>query len=393
MIGNRTLKQLYVYGLLAVWAVASMGCQTETRQQATLSVKLSGYSDTSGVYLDELRSRYVDFDTAKYVSDGFFQFDRPISKASFFRLRLANGQTLPIILLPDQPCILMANASNLKSNPSITDNTETQALFRANDLSMEFLNDIKRIESIFADTTREKPLQPEKDSLLAKIDTVFKQRKAAMKVLLDENATKLSVLPLLLQRAKNYSFFVPDSDRQLFLATDNFLIRQYGYQPQVKKFHYQLDSLLAQMDSLQGTRLGDPMPDPMAMTIWKEHLPISKFKGKPLLVFVWSSLNDDCEKEVPLFKNLWEKYNKVGLAVYMVSVDSTETIWQRAIDQYRLACIHANDLKGKASPIDSILGIRSIPACFLVNKDGIIVEKNIWGSQLEEAVDKLVHEK
>lgn len=382
--GPLRLSQLF----FIVVAILLTNCSPKTETITTLTVHISGHADTSGVVLEELRGKYLAFDTASVHNEGVFTFHKPIERQSFFRLKLANGQTVPLILGPNQSPVLRITGDNAMHAPAITGSPETSALFRSNNIARALQNDLAQIAFVFADTTRAKPLLAEKDSLLAKADSALKQRRSSMRALLNDNATNLSALPILLQKTQNHTFFSPDSDKTLFIDIDKHLIKNYGYHPQVRKFHYQLDSVLYNLNNNQGARVGDAMPDPMVKTIWQEHLPISKFKGNPLLVVVWSSLDEESEQSLPLIKSLWEQYNPKGLAVYMISTDSTQTIWQRAIEQYRLACIHANDLQGSTSPLFQTLGIHQIPATFLVNKDGIIIEKNIWGEQLQDAVKK-----
>lgn len=372
--------------IAALAAMLTMGCTKNETTHVTIKLHLSGHNDTAGIYLDELRGKYVPFDTGTYIKEGHFIFDNPVVNASFFRIRTAQGASMDLILKPGQTTTIVSDVKNLSANPAVMDNEETKAMFEARRIALSYQTDLQRIVAIFNDSTRAKTLATEKDSLVSLSDTLFVSRKNQLQTLLHTYRESLAALPILLQTAGNRSFFDPRIDRQLYVDIDNYLIRNYGYQAQVRSFHYKLDSALATTDSLYAARVGDQMPQPTGKTIWKEDLPISKFRGKPLLVFVWMSYDDDCQKEIPDIKRLWETYHKKGLDVYIVSMDSTETIWRSAIDQYRLACFHVNDLQGKNSPTIRDLGIRNLPASFLVNKDGIIVEKNIWGTLLEDAI-------
>ncbi|MFT3740580.1 MAG: TlpA disulfide reductase family protein [Breznakibacter sp.] len=366
--------------------VMAIACAKQEKGHVTVKLHLGGYPDTSGIYLEELRSRYVPFDTAIYVKEGQFVFDNPVEKESFFRIRVGNDNIFAMILKPGQTTTIVADVDNLSANPTVMDNAETKAMLDARQIALDYQTDLQRIVAVFNDTTRLRPLLPEKDSLVALSDRFLLSRKKQLQVLLDNRKESLAALPILLQTAGNRTFFAPQVDRQIFIDVDNYLIRNYSYQAQVRNFHYRLDSAFAAIDSTNAARIGDKMPEPTGRTIWKESLPISKFRGKPLLVFVWTSYDDLCQKEIPNIKRLWETYNPKGLEVYVVSMDSTETIWRNAIDQYRLACFHINDLNGENSPTIRDLGIRSLPASFLVNKEGVIVEKNVWGTLLEDAI-------
>jgi hypothetical protein len=74
-----------------------------------------------------------------------------------------------------------------------------------------------------------------------------------------------------------------------------------------------------------------------------------------------------------------------------VSLDRTADQWKGAIKQDKLNWpYHISDLKGWQSKLGAVYGIRSIPANFLLDEDGVILAKNLRGPALEAALDKYV---
>jgi hypothetical protein len=51
-----------------------------------------------------------------------------------------------------------------------------------------------------------------------------------------------------------------------------------------------------------------------------------------------------------------------------------------------------SDLKGWQCDAGKVYGIRYIPQTLLVDKEGVIVEKNVFGEKLEEALQKYLGE-
>ncbi len=64
--------------------------------------------------------------------------------------------------------------------------------------------------------------------------------------------------------------------------------------------------------------------------------------------------------------------------------------WKKAIIEDNLTWNHVSDLKGRNSTAGIIYGINTIPDNLLIDENGIIVAKYLWGEELNEAIDKYV---
>jgi len=365
-----------------------VSCQAPPSKVVSLTVHLKGYSDTTGVYLDILRNGYVPFDTARCSQAERFDFYKDLPSADFFRLRLANGQTMPLILYPGEYSVLMVNSDDFSDSPSISGNPDTKALWDAQIIANEFGKDLAQLRRHFVDSLYPKPNVILKDSFVRYVDTLLLKRREELRLLLNQNQLRLASLPLLMQTWGNHSFFRPDSNRLVFVQTDTALTRHFGQVPGVRAFHYQLDSAIAAIDSTESVRLGEKLPDPRIPNAWGEMISLLRFHRNPLLVFIWQSGNRDSEEAVASVKSIYESYRSQGLDLYMISVDSIAAQWEKSVNHYRLPCTQVCDFKGTASPIWKRYDIQSVPSCFLLDRKGVIVLKNEWGDQLNKAVSK-----
>jgi hypothetical protein len=73
-----------------------------------------------------------------------------------------------------------------------------------------------------------------------------------------------------------------------------------------------------------------------------------------------------------------------------VSLDKSKSSWERAIEQDKMDWYHVSNLKYWSEPIAKEWGVRSIPATFLIDEEGVIVAKNLRGSALRNKVDELL---
>ena len=363
-------------------------CTKEPVIFVSLKMDLAGCNDTANVILYRYENGYVPFDTARKEKSGILFFTRPIESADFFLLKLPNGQQLPMVLNATTT-LLRADAANLVETAVFAQNDASEQIRRSLLLADEFGRKVNETARQLTDTLQPPPMAVLKDSLIQYLDTIKKPYADRLEQIIREKPS-LGILPVILQRSGNHSIFNITENRQLFIDADTFLTRHYAHLVPVRQFHYHLDSVLNQMDSVLTVNVGDQLPDAGLPNAWGEKISLFKFRGKSLLVIVWDSENPYCQQLIPQTKQIIKDYKTNGLDVFMVSVDSLKSNWSTAIDLHRLACWHVSDLMGKQSPVIQKWGIRSLPAVFLLNENGIIVEKNIEGKPLAESIDKLI---
>ncbi|MBT7688073.1 MAG: hypothetical protein HN618_06400, partial [Flavobacteriales bacterium] len=72
-----------------------------------------------------------------------------------------------------------------------------------------------------------------------------------------------------------------------------------------------------------------------------------------------------------------------------VSLDKTEKAWLGALQQDGLTWRHISDLKYWQSSVVPEYQIKGIPLTYLVDKDGIIIAKNLRGKSLEDKLAEI----
>lgn len=118
---------------------------------------------------------------------------------------------------------------------------------------------------------------------------------------------------------------------------------------------------------------------------------LSSLKGKVVLLDFWASWCKPCRMENPNVVKVYNKYKDKGFTVFSVSLDNDRKNWLAAIEKDQLTWpSHCSDLKGWSSAGAKIYNVSSIPAAYLIDKDGKIVAKSLRGEALEEKVASLL---
>jgi hypothetical protein len=94
--------------------------------------------------------------------------------------------------------------------------------------------------------------------------------------------------------------------------------------------------------------------------------------------------------ENPNLVKAYNKYHGQGFLIYQVSLDKTKEAWIKGIQDDKLErWIHVSDLKYWNSSVVPLYKIESIPANYLLDKEGRIIASNLRGEALQRKLDEL----
>lgn len=151
-----------------------------------------------------------------------------------------------------------------------------------------------------------------------------------------------------------------------------------------------LEQTKAKVELEMKTAIGAEAPEIVSTSPDGREVKLSSLRGKIVLVDFWASWCGPCRRENPTVIGAWQKYKDKGFEVFGVSLDSNKDRWLQAIEKDGLIWEnHVSELKKWDTDAAKDYGVSSIPANFLLDKDGNILAKNLRGPKLLQTLEAI----
>ena len=138
---------------------------------------------------------------------------------------------------------------------------------------------------------------------------------------------------------------------------------------------------------------GKAAPDFTAKTVKGEEVKLSSLKGQVVLLDFWATWCAPCVAELPEMKKIYEKHNGKGLTIVGISADHDEETLVNFVKENDVKWMQIYDADRKPASPGTIYGVMSFPTTILIDAKGNISSMNLRGTELAEAIDKLIEKK
>lgn len=161
-----------------------------------------------------------------------------------------------------------------------------------------------------------------------------------------------------------------------------------GFDSTISESFY-VEQLNKRIDKLESTAIGKEAPEFTMENTEGEPVALSDFEGQYVLLDFWAAWCSPCRAENPNVVEAYQKYHDKGFTVLGVSLDRKREDWLKAIEKDNLTWTHLSDLKGWDNEASNLYGVMSIPQNYLLDKEGVIIAKNLRGEDLHTKLEEI----
>ena len=364
------------------------------------SVRISGTiinpAVDSYIYLDELKGNgLTPVDSIKVTSDGSFRFKKEVTQPSFYLLKSNNNNFLTMLLEPGEKITLKVQKDSLNEPVSLTGSKGTELMAEYNKNLQSTIKKMTGLHNIYEQNSDKPDLPKLIESLDSLANIYLNEINTYTKKYIDDNITSLvSLVALYQQVAPSVYIMNPAKDMKYFLKVDSSMFSLYpNYEP-VVSLHEQVKEIAAKVNgdsvATPASATGAVEPDISLPSPEGDTIKLSSTRGSIVLLDFWASWCTPCRKENPNLVTVYNMYHKKGFQIYQVSLDKTRDAWLKGIqDDHLDKWIHVSDVQYWNSIVVPLYKIESIPANFLLDKEGHVIASNLRGERLQTKLAEL----
>lgn len=370
-------NQIYMYKISSLFLAILLGiiavsCQQKEETNFKLDVTITGLGDKT-VYLQQRKDGdWVKLDSVDLVADkGVFKGN--IDLPEYYYLTVKDGQGFVPFFLDKGNVTISTNINNMRDFEVSGSKTQDEYTAFMESLS-KFDEQIATLGQSYqqADENGKKQIEEEYESLMNQ------KSQSMLDYAISNNESVVS--PFIIM-SNSYLFELDDLDN----VTSNFS-EKIANSEYVKYLTDRVTTLKKVAVGQKYTDLtyDDPDGNPISLS--------SVLNNNYVLVDFWASWCGPCRAENPNVVEAYNKYHDKGFDVFGISFDKDHDKWVEAIAKDNLTWTHVSDLKYWSSEAGKIYGVQSIPHNLLIDPQGIIIEKNLRGEDLQNKLAEIYAE-
>ena len=364
--------------IFAALAAASTLCACQS-SKVRISGRLVG-SDARTVYIEEVSPRgdsTLPVDSVVLDDKGNYSFElkKIPSTPTLYNLSYEAGDRLTI-----------NSAGSLARNYTVEGNEESMLL---REFNLAYVESAERLNDIAAEYARCES-EEELERLARSYSRAYLRIKQDQVEFIVKNKSSVAAVYALSQRLPGDRYLFNGSGDAIYYRTvADALEERYPESPYLASLRSEIAQLDA-MQTLSAEIVESGFPDLEISNMYGKKVRLSSLKGAVVLVDFWSpSLGNSNALNADL-KELYDKYHDRGFEVYQVAIETSKPVWINTVQEQRLPWISVCDLRGESSLALTLYNIRKLPANYLIDRKGDIVAKDLYGTSLEEQLDKLL---
>lgn len=371
------MKRLLV---IALSCIAIYGCSSnaENEKSSDSGFAISGNlqnADSSWVLLQKrAEGKWVSLDSAQ-VFNGQFTLSGSTDSPEMHYLKIGDRRGYTPVFMENSQITISGDADSLQ-NISISGSVLHNKYKAHNESLKPFRERIKELLPKYdiADSLGDAIMEAELDSIY---EAIYDEQNEFTKTVIADNSEN-ALGPYLTSNI----YYNDEKLEELEGIMSNFT-----GDATISSSYIKLTGMIATWKSVA---VGQPAVEIIQADSTGTDLALSSLKGNYVLIDFWASWCGPCRKENPNVVKLYNEMHDKGFEILGVSFDTDRAKWLKAIEDDGLTWPHVSDLQGWSNAAGKLYGVNAIPHTVLLDKEGIIIAKNLRGEELREKLEELL---
>ncbi|MBR4995574.1 MAG: AhpC/TSA family protein [Alistipes sp.] len=173
------------------------------------------------------------------------------------------------------------------------------------------------------------------------------------------------------------------------MSAEDMRVRFAQFSPQMRQLRA-MRHFEQYISTYEKTETGKPFIDLKLHTMSGSKQLADLCKGKWVLLQFWATWCEPCLDELPMLRSLYAKYAAMGFEICAVSLDRDQDRWRHFVAENEMLWTNAIDIADESQlSAAEEYGLQSIPSSFLISPEGVIVERNIFGEELQHKLEHI----
>lgn len=377
----------FTYSIFGIITLLLFSCSEKKVKQIPLIEGLVSNYAHQQIYLFNESDTSNALDTISIDTEGTFSVAKQsIKKAGFYYLDFADAGRINLFLKPSDYINLNADASQLTNSIKSNNSKFHTTLWKLNKNRIAFAKEMDQLSDRLNQIDSENYNDSIYKALYKQKEILIEQYRKQSIDITKGNESPILEYIMLNQKAGNISIFNLQKDIQLFIDNAEKLTSNPETAELFQAYDQQIMQAFTAIRAEQRYHQGGTFPELRARTNWNEIVTLNQVKGKPCHIILWSGKDLMDDAKLKQSKQLMYRYGPKGLKTIMVAYTKDKESWLGAIKKYKLPYWHLLDTNSVES-LDLVeMGVRSLPCNFVVDSTGVILQRNIWGDQLNQSI-------